>query len=91
MSQKGQGVLTSGPGPFKLSQMNFQLFQTLEFNLNAFPCSKNTQTLHEARLEYFEQLSQLGQLHIPKFESYLNFKGVQTLWGKSGKFTKNLS
>jgi hypothetical protein len=91
MSQKGQRVLTSGPGPFKLSQMNFQLFQTLEFNLNAFPCSKNTQTLHEARLEYFEQLSQLGQLHIPKFESYLNFKGVQTLWGKSGKFTKNLS
>jgi hypothetical protein len=29
--------------------------------------------------------------NILQFESFMNFKGVPTLWEKSGKFTKNLS
>jgi hypothetical protein len=38
--------------------------QTCKFKTDALHCSKNTQTLHEARFEYLEQLSQLAQLQI---------------------------
>jgi hypothetical protein len=38
--------------------------QTCKFKREAFPCSKNIQIVHEARLECFEQLSPLGQLQI---------------------------
>jgi hypothetical protein len=54
-------------------------------------------------LEHYAQFSQLGQLQIPNrnhvknpgtnstIESSMNFKGVQTFWEKSDKFTKILS
>jgi hypothetical protein len=57
--------------------------------------------LHDARLESSAQLYQLYPFHIPNrsrvknpgttslFESSMNFKGVQTFWGKSDKFSKN--
>jgi hypothetical protein len=38
--------------------------QTRKFKKKTFLPSKNTQILHDVRFEYFEQLSQLGQLHI---------------------------
>jgi hypothetical protein len=53
-------------------------------------------------VEYFEQLSQLCRLQIPNinhvknpgidsiFESSMNFKGVQTSWEKSDKFSIGL-
>jgi hypothetical protein len=39
--------------------------QTLKFKMRALLMSKNTQTWHGARFEYFEQLSQSGWLQIP--------------------------
>jgi hypothetical protein len=54
-------------------------------------------------LEYYSQLSQLCQLEVPNriyfkypgidsiFEFLMNFKGVQTFWEKSDKFSKILS
>jgi hypothetical protein len=60
----------------------------------------NSQIFHEGRLEYYEQLSQLCQCHINNrnhdknlgtdkiFESSMNFKGVQTFWEKSDKFSE---
>jgi hypothetical protein len=55
--------------------------------------------LHEPKFEPDEQLYPLAELQIPtgfhvikfQFETYLNFKGFQTIWKKSKKFTKNLS
>jgi hypothetical protein len=76
---------------------------TLKCNSNAFPGSKFVETLHAALSEPNEQFCQLGLLKIPtridaiifwnrfKFEASMNFKGVQTLWKKSDKFTKILS
>jgi hypothetical protein len=70
--------------------------------MEAFPCSKNIQTLQSARFEYSEQLSPLGQLPILNinqvknpgtdsiFESSMNSKGVQTFWEKSDKFSNIL-
>jgi hypothetical protein len=64
--------------------------QSCKFTKDAFHCSKNSQILHEAILEYSKQLSQLSRLHLPNinhvknlgtdsiFESFMNFKGVQT-------------
>jgi hypothetical protein len=71
--------------------------------MDALPCFKNTPILYDSRLECFEQLSQLCQLQIPNktyvknlgtnsiFENSMNFKGVQTVWGKSDKFSKIIS
>jgi hypothetical protein len=39
--------------------------QTCKFKFSAFPRTKNIQNMHEARFEYFETLSPLGQLKIP--------------------------
>jgi hypothetical protein len=56
--------------------------------------------LQAAIPQYWEQLSQLCQLQIPKrnkvknpitdseFESLMNFKRDSNLWEKSGKFSK---
>jgi hypothetical protein len=74
--QKVLGRLTGGPVS-KLTQPNF--FQLIKFssnwkfNLKALPSFKNTQTLHETRFEYFEHLSQLGQLPIPNIHHVINF------------------
>jgi hypothetical protein len=48
----------------KFSFLLFQNLQSLKFKMEGFPCSKNTETLHGASFEYFEQLSQLGRLQI---------------------------
>jgi hypothetical protein len=70
--------------------------------MDALPYSKNFQFLHEVILEYYEQLYQLWRLQIPNkskvktpgtdsiFEYLMNFKGVQTFWKKSDKFSKIL-
>jgi hypothetical protein len=62
--------------------------------------SKNSQFLHEAILEYSEELSQLHGLQIQNtnnvknpginsiFESLLNFKRDSNLLQKSDKFSK---
>jgi hypothetical protein len=59
-SQNGNGPLIGGPGLviyiFKFPNNT----QTYKFKKEAFHCSKNIQTLHATRIEYFEQLSQLG-------------------------------
>jgi hypothetical protein len=68
--------------------------------MDALQCSKISQILHEYILESYKQLSQLLWLQIPTtsyvknlgtdsiFESSMNFKGVQTFWEKSYKFSK---
>jgi hypothetical protein len=66
-------LLTSGPSPFKQFPNEFQSFQILKFKTESFPCSINTQTLYDARFEYFEQLSKLGQLQIPNIIHVINF------------------
>jgi hypothetical protein len=38
--------------------------QIHKFKMEAFSCSKNIQTLYDARFEYLEQLYQLGRLQI---------------------------
>jgi hypothetical protein len=77
-----------------------KLVQTCKFKTDPFHCSKNFQIFYDAILEYSEQLSQLCRLQIPNgnhvkilgtdsiFDSSMNFKGVQTFWGKSDKFFK---
>jgi hypothetical protein len=44
---------------------NSEPAETCKFKTDAFHCSKNTQTLDEARFEYFEQLSKLVRLPTP--------------------------
>jgi hypothetical protein len=103
LNQPGHYSSWVGPNPFKpIIFYEFKLAQICKLQNLVFHCRKNTQTFHEARLEYSKQLSQLGQLHILntiyaiisnrlQFETSLNFKGVQTSWEKSGKFTKILT
>jgi hypothetical protein len=100
---KGAVELTSRPGLFQTFVNKFQTPLKFEIQTEALPCSKNVQALQEARFEHNEQLSPLTQLEIAnaahiiifgtniQFETSLNFKGVQTFWGKSHKFTKTLS
>jgi hypothetical protein len=38
--------------------------QISKFKKEAFPCSKNIKTLHDAKFEYFEQLYPLRRLQI---------------------------
>jgi hypothetical protein len=76
-----------GPTPFTLFQINFKLFQALKFKIEAFSSLKNSQALHEARIELYEQPSPLAQLQIPngchviKFETNLNLKLPRILKG----------
>jgi hypothetical protein len=56
--------LTGGPGPVKYIFKISNSTQTCKFKTEGFLCSKNIQTLHAARFEYFEHLSPLGQLQI---------------------------
>jgi hypothetical protein len=57
-------LLTSGPDPVKLSFKFPNSTQTCKFKKEAFPCSKNIQTLHATRFEYCEQHYLLGPLQI---------------------------
>jgi hypothetical protein len=77
--------------------------QTCKIKMGALQCYKNSQILHETRLEHYEHLYRLCLLQIPNrkhgknpgtdsiFESSMDFKGVQTFWKKSEKFFKILS
>jgi hypothetical protein len=70
--------------------------------MDPFSCSKNSKVLYDSRMEYSKQLCQLCWLQIPNrnhvknpgtdsiFESSMKFKGVQTFWEKSDKFSKIL-
>jgi hypothetical protein len=62
--QNGNGPLTGGPGPVKSIFKFSNSTQNCKFKKEAFPCPKNIKTLYMARLEYFEQLSQLGRVQI---------------------------
>jgi hypothetical protein len=91
------------PGLKILIFQNSKLAQICKFKIDTFHCYKNSQTLHDARFEYFEKTFSIGSnsnsQHNPcykfwnifKFESSMNFKGVQTLWEKSEKFSKILT
>jgi hypothetical protein len=59
------GLLRGEPRPTFQFLPKFQSAPTLKFKNTAFPRSKNTQTLHESRVEYDEQLSPLAELQIP--------------------------
>jgi hypothetical protein len=54
-----------GPSHFNLFFQYSNSTQTGKLIMEAFPCSNNTQTLHGARFEHFEQLSQLGHFKFP--------------------------
>jgi hypothetical protein len=61
------------PARFKdFSNIQNQL-KICNFKIDAFPCSKNIQTLHDASFEYFEHLSRLGLLQIPNRIHAINF------------------
>jgi hypothetical protein len=65
LNQPGHYSSWVGPNPFKPTIFyEFKLAQICKLQNLVFHCRKNTQTFHEARLEYSKQLSQLGQLHI---------------------------
>jgi hypothetical protein len=49
-----------GPHPTSIILCNSNSAQTCKLKMKAFLFYKNIQTLHGARFEYFEQLSQLG-------------------------------
>jgi hypothetical protein len=50
-----------------------------KFKTNTFHCSKNSQTFHDARFQYYEQLSQLGQLQIAKRIHVINLRTYSNL------------
>jgi hypothetical protein len=97
------GLLTGGPDLVSIFLSNIRISSNLKIQNGSHPCSINIQTLHVDSFEYFEQPSTLGRLQIINqihainsgkriyFEISMNFKGVQTLWEKSDKFTKILS
>jgi hypothetical protein len=74
----------------------FHSAPNLKFKTDVISCSKNIQTLHEPRVEYSEQLLQLGRLQIPNIihviifgiKSTLNFPSI-FYWGSniSGKIS----
>jgi hypothetical protein len=92
-----------GPDGFFIIPKLSKPVQTWKLKTHVIPYSKNSQILHAARLEYYEQLSQLCQHQIIKrirvkkpgtnstFESLLNFKRGLNLPAKSGKFPKIIS
>jgi hypothetical protein len=93
----------AGPTRFVVCPEFPKSVQICKFKTDAFYCSKKFQILCEVILEYSEHLFQLCQLQILNrnlvkilgtdsiFESFMNFKGVQTFWEKTNKFFKNLS
>jgi hypothetical protein len=70
---KSSRKLTSGPGPFKHFPNEFQTLPFFKFKTEAFPYSKNIQTLHEAISQCDELLSPLDQLQIPTADHVINF------------------
>jgi hypothetical protein len=96
------GLLPSEPRPTFQFLPNFNLAPTLKFKNTAFPRSKSTQTLYDARHENFKQLYLLTELQIPTGYHVINFGSNSNLnipWilkgfkpcEKSSKFTKILS
>jgi hypothetical protein len=70
--KRGIGPLACAPSPILILFQYLKSMQTSKCNFNTFCWSKNTQTLHVAISEYFEYLSQLGQLQIPKTIHVIN-------------------
>jgi hypothetical protein len=56
--------LTCGPTRFIHYQEFLKSAQICKIKTDALDCTKNFQNLHEARLEYSEQVSQLCQLQM---------------------------
>jgi hypothetical protein len=71
--QNGNGPLTGGPSPVKSIFKFSNSTKSWKFKKEAFPCSKNTQTLQPARLDHFEQLYKLGRLKIHNRIHAINF------------------
>jgi hypothetical protein len=68
------GRLTGGLSGFDIFLELSKPTQTWKLKMDALPCSKNSQILHAARLEHYEQLYQLFQHpNISQFEFLLNF------------------
>jgi hypothetical protein len=92
--------LASGPTRFHFPPNLSKTGSTCKIKMDALSCSKNSQFLHEDRLEYFKQHSQFCRLQIPNrnqvknpgtdslFESLMNFKRDSNLLEKSDKFSK---
>jgi hypothetical protein len=70
--KRGIGPLACGPSPILNLFQYLKSIQIIKCNINTFHWSKNTQTLHGAIFESFEQFSQLGQLQIPKRIHFIN-------------------
>jgi hypothetical protein len=73
--------LTGGPHTVCFFSRLTKIGSNFKIKMNALNCSKNSQDLHEARLDYYEQLSQLcghqnpyiNHVKIPGTDSNLNF------------------
>jgi hypothetical protein len=101
----GQGHQPMGTARFHYFLNYPKLVETCTIKMDALSCPKNSQCFHEARSEYFEQLSQLFWLQIPNrdkvknpgidsiFESLMNFRRDSNLLENlinSPKFLLNL-
>jgi hypothetical protein len=92
--------LTSGPHAVSHFSELSKLAGTCKVEKAALSCSKNSQFLHVASLEYYEQLSQLLRFQNPNknkvknpgtdsiFESLMNFKRDSNVLEKSDKLSK---
>jgi hypothetical protein len=72
------GRMVAEPGPFNLFHYskcfsNIQSSPNFVIKIRHSIVLQNTQTLHERRFEYFEQLSQLGRPQIPNIIHVINF------------------
>jgi hypothetical protein len=91
--RKAQGRWQVGPAHLIISKTNFKFLWNLKFITKGFRCSKNPQTLHEARMEIAEQLSQFSWLQIPNrihvidfgIDSNLNIPWILKGFNPSGK------
>jgi hypothetical protein len=90
--------LTGGAQRFQIFSNLSKIGLNLKTKMGVLSYSKNSQFLHAASRQYWEQLAQLCQLQIPNrnkvknpvtdsvFESLMNFKRDSNLRGKSDKF-----
>jgi hypothetical protein len=62
-----------GLAHLNIFQTNFKPSHFFKFKTEAFPYSKNIQTLHEAISQCDELLSPLDQLQIPTADHVINF------------------
>jgi hypothetical protein len=88
------------PRGFRFVIISRKTGSTCKIEMDVLYFCKNSQFLHAASRQYWEQLSQLCRLQIPNikkvknpvidlvFEYLMNFKRDSTLWEKSDKLSK---